>query len=386
MPKSTETIRRTLDHPIDSPKLREIARGKSTAAIAISDFSRATPDDILLPVILDELNSAGISDRDITVIVGAGLHRHMTKAEVKRKVGRHVFERVRVVQHDPDRNLVHVGTSKFGNEIWINRTFAKADVRIATGDIIPHPYAGYSAGAKAVMPGLGGRATIVRNHLYVRQGLFMGQLDANPVREEMNEAARMIGLDFIVNTVMDTEGNLVKVVAGDPVIAHTEGAGLSAGIYRTEIPRTADLYVLSSYPYDSDFYYASKSLENVGTMVQEHASVLMLSPCTGGWGNADLKYFLLMRTPELILTAIERNPRRNLVTAIIAYEIARLRKRCNIALYAKGLPRGDVRRMQMHWAADPQGSVDSALRSSTSGARVVVMPKAAVSMPVPSGA
>jgi nickel-dependent lactate racemase len=196
----------------------------------------------------------------------------------------------------------------------------------------------------------------------------------------------MIGLDFIVNTVMDTEGNLVKVVAGDPVIAHTEGAGLSAGIYRTEIPRTADLYVLSSYPYDSDFYYASKSLENVGTMVQEHASVLMLSPCTGGWGNADLKYFLLMRTPELILTAIERNPRRNLVTAIIAYEIARLRKRCNIALYAKGLPRGDVRRMQMHWAADPQGSVDSALRSSTSGARVVVMPKAAVSMPVPSGA
>ncbi len=382
LPDPVGAIRQALRQPIGSPGLREIARGKSSAAVAISDFSRATPDDLLLPLILDELNSAGIPDRNVAVIVGAALHRHMSESEVRRKVGEATYKRVKVKQHDPDHNLVHVGTSRFGNEIWINREMVQADVRISTGDIVPHPYAGYSAGGKAVLPGLAGRATILRNHLYVRQGLFMGKLDANPVREEINEAARLVGLHFIVNTVMDSSGKLVKVVAGDPIAAHREGAKASEHIYKTAIPFVGDLFVLSAYPYDSDFYYGSKPLENVGPLVPNGASVLLLSPCRGGWGSPDLKHFLSMKRASDILDSIEKNPKRNLVTAIIAYQLARLREKCHVTLYAEGLPRGDVEKMQMRRTDDPQRSIDEALATRPSRARVVVMPRASLSMPV----
>lgn len=149
-----QEIQRALQNSIHSLPLLDIAKGKKTAAISISDFSRATPDHLLLPAVIRELRKAGIRDRDVTIIIGAALHRRMTREELRRKVGAAVFDRVRVVQHDPRRNLRLIGTSSFGNKIWVNQIMAEADVKLATGDIVPHPCAGFSAGGKSVLPGL----------------------------------------------------------------------------------------------------------------------------------------------------------------------------------------------------------------------------------------
>jgi len=122
---------------------------------------------------------------------------------VKEKVGLDVYKRVNISQHDPDNNLFYLGKSKRGNELWVNKDVAQADVKISTGNIVPHRYAGYGGGAKSILPGISSRGTIGYNHLYVETGeAALGKTKGNPVREEMEEAAKMIGLDMIVNTVM----------------------------------------------------------------------------------------------------------------------------------------------------------------------------------------
>jgi len=376
-------IQRALGNPIGSARLSEIAKGKRTAAISISDFSRATPDHLLIPAMLRELRKAGIRDSNVTVIIGAALHRPMTRQERRRKVGATVFGRVKVVQHDPRRELKLIGKSNLGNKIWINRTMAEADVKLATGDIVPHPYAGFSAGGKSILPGVAGRATILRNHIQVRQvGLALGQLDGNPIRQEIDQAARMLPLDFLVNTVMNNKGEIVRAFAGDPISAHREGADLCRQIYTVKVPTKADLVLVSAYPYDDDFYYATKAIENSGSVVKDGCTVIMSSPCHHGWGTDDLRYFLRKRNAKEILDSIDRNPGRNLVTAIVAYQIALIRERARVILYSEGLDRMEAEKMQMRHSSTLQRSVDETVANMRGEFEVVFLPQAAVSMPM----
>ena len=374
-------IRNALLNPIGTTRLSGIATGKRTAAIAISDFSRPTLDREIIPIVLDELNRGGIRDSNIIVIIGGGLHKHMTLKEVQRKVGASVLRRVRVLQHDPERNLVLVGTSKFGNQIWINRTMTSADVKVAIGDIVPHPYTGFSGGGKATMPGLGGRETIIRNHLMVKAELNIGQMENNPVREEIDEAARMLHLDFMVNTVQNVTGGLVKVVAGDPIDAHRVGARVCAEVYSVKVESRPDLIVASAFPYDRDFYYCSKPLENVRGIVKEGSTVVLVSPCRGGIGCRDLDYFLSQPTPEAILDSMKRNPNRNLVTALVAYQVALVRERAEIVAHTQGLKPRVLRRIGLKQSTNLQETVNNAISSHGSDCKILVLPHASTAMP-----
>lgn len=377
-----EEIQRALKNPIGSAKLSDIAKGKTTAAIAISDFSRATPDRVILPGILRELSKAGVKDRNVAIVIGAALHRPMTREEVKRKVGASVLGRVKVIQHDPDRRLKLVGVSGFGNQIWVNRTMAEADVKVATGDIVPHPYAGFSAGGKSVLPGVAGRETIVTNHLQVRRfGPAMGKLDGNPIRQEIDEATRMLPLDFVVNTVMNGKGDLVRAFAGDPLQAHREGTVLCKAIYSTKVPKMPDLLLVSAYPYDDDFYYATKALENASPIVKNGATIVLSSPCYRGWGAEDLRYFLRKKSGDDILESIDQNPKRNLVAALVAYQTALIRERATVILHSNGLDKDQAERMQMRHSSNLQRSLNKVMEGIGPEAQVVLLPHAAVSMP-----
>jgi len=255
---SIKVIKEAIKHPIGSSTIPEIARGKRNAVVICTDISRPTPDQLLIPPILDELNKSGISDKNIKVIIARGQHRKMTEEEVKEKVGEKVLKRVKVVQHDPDNNLFYLGKSKRGNELWMNKDVAQADIKISTGNIVFHRYAGYGGGAKSILPGISSRDTIGHNHLYVETGeAALGKTKGNPVREEMEEAAKIIGLDFIVNTVMNDKNEIVKVVAGDPLKAHRTGAEKCKKIYGVKIPEKADIVIASSHPMDINFYQAS---------------------------------------------------------------------------------------------------------------------------------
>ncbi len=380
---NVKAIKEAIKNPISSPTILEITQGKRTAVVICTDITRPTPDQLLIPPILDELNKGGISDKNIKVIIARGQHRKMTEEEVKEKVGEEVFKRVKISQHDPDNNLFYLGKSKRGNELWMNKDVVQADVKISTGNIVPHRYAGYGGGAKSILPGISSRETIGHNHLYVETGeAALGKTKGNPVREEMEEAAKIIGLDFIVNTVMNDKNEIVKVVAGDPIKAHGTGVEICKKIYGVKIPEKADIVIASSYPMDISFYQASKTLEAVGHIIRENSTIIMISPCYEGIGSKDFLYFLEEKTPQDILKKIKSHKEKNIVAGVISYLIAKCKEKAKIYLISEGIQDKDVIEMGMLPAKSAQSVVNDVLKSYKGEAKILILPTASITLPL----
>jgi len=380
---NVKAIKEAIKNPIGSPTISKIAHGKRTAVVICTDTTRPTPDKLLIPPMLDELNKGGISDKNIEVIIARGQHRKMTEGEVKEKIGEEVLKRVKIGQHDPDNNLFYLGKSKRGNELWVNKDVVQADVKIATGNIIPHRYAGYGGGAKSILPGISSRETIGHNHLYVETGeAALGKTEGNPVREEMEEAAKMIGLDMIVNTIMNVKNKIVKVITGDPAMAHQAGVNICNNIYGVNIPEKADIILASSYPMDINFHQASKTLEAIGHIIKDKSSIVMLSPCYEGIGGKDFVDFLKEKTPEDIITNIKSHPEKNVVSGVISYLIAKCKEKAKIYLISEGIEDKDIIEMGMLPAKSVQSVVNDVLKTYEDEAKVLVLPTASITLPI----
>ena len=378
-----KAIREAIEDPIGSLTIPKIAQGKRTAVVICTDTTRPTPDKLLIPPILNELNKGGISDKNIKVVIARGQHRKMTEEEVKEKVGEEVLKRVKIGQHDPDNNLFSLGKSKRGNELWVNKDVVQTEVKITTGNIIPHRYAGYGGGAKSILPGISSRETIAHNHLYVETGeAALGKIEGNPVREEMEEAAKMIGLDMIVNTVMNVKNEIVKVVAGDPAMAYQAGVRVCNNIYGVKIPEKADIILASSYPMDSSFHQASKTLEAIGHIIKEKSTIIMLSPCYEGIGGKDFVDFLKEKTPEAIIRNIKAHPEKNVVSGIISYLITKCKEKAKIYLISEGIEDKDIIEMGMLPAKYAQSVLNEVLKNYGDEAKVLVLPTASITLPL----
>ena len=380
---SIKAIKDSLKNPLGSQTISQISQDKNSAVVICTDISRPTPDNLLIPPILDELNMGEISDKNIKVIIARGQHRKMTEEEVKEKVGEEVFKRVKISQHDPDNNLFYLGKSKRGNELWMNKDVAQADIKISTGNIVPHRYAGYGGGAKSILPGISSRETIGHNHLYVETGeAALGKTKGNPVREEMEEAARKIGLDFIVNTVMNDKNEIVKVVAGDPLKAHRTGVEKCKKIYGVKIPEKADIVIASSHPMDISFYQASKTLEAVGHIIKENSTIIMVSPCYEGIGSKDFLYFLEEKTSQDIIKKIKSHKEKNIVAGVISYLIAKCKEKAKIYLISEGIQDKDIMEMGMLPAKSAQSVLNEVLKNYGNDAKVLVLPTASITLPL----
>lgn len=376
-------IRKAIKNPIASRSISQIAQGKHTAVIISTDITRPTPDKLLIPSILDELNKGGINDKNIQIIIALGQHRKMSPEEVEKKLGKEILNRIKVAQHDPDNNLFYLGKSKKGNELWVNKDVVQAEVKIATGNIIPHRYAGYGGGAKSILPGVSSRETIGHNHLYVETGeAALGKIEGNPVREEMEEAAKMIGLDIIVNTVMNVKNEIVKVVAGDPTKAYQAGVKICNDIYGVKIPEKAEIIVASSYPMDINFHQASKTLEAIGHIIKEKSTIIMLSPCYEGIGGKDFVDFLKEKTPEDIIRNIKAHPEKNVVSGVISYLIAKCKEKAKIYLKSEGIKDKDIIGMGMLPAKSAQSVLDDVLNKYGDEAKVLILPTASITLPL----
>ncbi len=213
-----EALRRAVANPVGRPALRAMAAGAGSVAIAIEDATRPVPSALLVDAAMTELRAAGVSPGQVTVIVATGLHRPMTDQELSVALGRW-FGAVRCENHDahdPQR-LVPIGTTKLGTTISINRSFVEADLKITTVDVEYHQFCGYGGGVKCVYPGLADAAAIQANHARMDlPGTEPGRIEGNPVREEVDQVGRMVGVDFNVSVAMDAAHRLVAVRAGDP--------------------------------------------------------------------------------------------------------------------------------------------------------------------------
>ncbi len=258
-------IAEALTHPVGSPPLRELSGPGQRVCIVFTDITRASPDHLLVPAILRELESAGVRDEDITLLCGIGMHRPSTPEEKITKLGRAVVERYRVIDNEPQNPaaLVDLGVTPGGVPVSVHRAAMEADLLIATGLVEPHQYAGYSGGRKTLAVGAAGEALIAHTHgpaFVDHPGTRLGRIAGNPFHEAVTEAARRAGLRFILNVVLDDEKRIVKVAAGEPEATFMELVAFARSIYEVPIPHQYDVAIGGvGFPKDANLYQASRA-------------------------------------------------------------------------------------------------------------------------------
>ncbi len=313
VPDAKAEVQRALREPIGSKKLEEIVRPESRVAIVVDDATRPAPSDLMLSTLLDELNALGVKDENVTVIFGCGIHRAVTHDEAIKLLGEAVFNRVKSVSHDcKAQDLVYVGsTQKYGSKVFLNRVFAEADVRILTGDVCLHYYAGYGGGRKSVLPGVSGEETIKHNHaMLLDANAKTGVLDGNPVHEDMIEAAKLAKVDFILNVVTNKKGEVVKAFAGDLEQAFSEGVKMVDEMYRITVDRRADIVVVSpgGHPADVNLFQAYKGLDNALEATKRSGVIVLAAECPEGHGNQAFNDWMVKFGD---LKAVEKEIKRN---------------------------------------------------------------------------
>ncbi len=266
--RGAEAVRWALDHPIASKPLKELVKPGQKIVIVTSDISRPMPSFDALPDVLDDLYAAGCAKEDITVVLALGSHREHTDEEKKKLVGERVYQEVLVEDSDA-HGFVHVGDTKHGTPVDIAKRVIEADFRICMGNVEFHYFAGYSGGYKAIMPGCSTPSAIQCNHsMIVSPDAITGKIQGNPIREDIEEAGAMVGVDFIVNAVLDEHKHIVYATAGDVTEAHRDACRYLDKMYRKPIPERADIVLVSQggAPKDANLYQTQKALDN-----SEHA-------------------------------------------------------------------------------------------------------------------
>ncbi|UCD96498.1 MAG: nickel-dependent lactate racemase [Candidatus Bathyarchaeota archaeon] len=330
-----EEIIRALKHPIDSKPLAELVHPGDTITVVVDDVTRPAPSKLLIPPLLDELNHRGVEDGNITILFGCGTHRPVTPDEADELLGADVVKRVKTLSHNClDDDLKFLGTTKtHGTNVYVNKVFAEADVRILTGDIEMHYYAGFGGGRKSVLPAVSGAETIQHNHkMILDPQARTGVLEGNPIHEDMVEAARLADVRFILNAVTNSEGELIRAFAGDLEAAFVEGVKLVEEVYKVPLDRRADIVIVSAggHPTDIDLYQAYKAVDHALDSVKRGGVIILLAECPESYGNEVFSDWM-MRFEDT--KSMRREIKRHFVTGgHKAYFLMQTLQKCQVIL------------------------------------------------------
>ena len=375
-----EAVRGALANPIGTPRLGEIVKPGEKIAIVTSDVSRPMPTWAVMPALLDELYAAGVRKEDLTLVFALGSHRKQTEEEQRRLAGERAFSEIRCVDSDP-ADVVHLGTTARGTPVDIFRPVATADRVICLGNIEFHYFAGYSGGVKAVMPGCATREAIQANHRrMVEAAACAGHLEGNPVREDLEEAGKMLGVDFILNVVLDEHKKIVYAVAGDIIKAHRAGCRFLDTLYAVKIEERADIVVVSQggAPKDLNLYQTQKALDNAKHAVKDGGIIVLVGSCKEGLGESHFEEWIRAATCPHDL--VERIGREFILGGHKAAAIAMVEERAKIFLVSQQSP-DFAESVFMTPFSTVQEAFDAALAEKGSGARVIVMPYGGSTLP-----
>lgn len=288
-------VRDALRHPLGTARLKEIIARKEEPEIVIvvDDHTRAAPTELMLDALLDELGDEN-ADRT-TVLIACGTHEPPSPADITRILGSHA-DTFRVVVHscdDPD--LKYVGRTSYGTPVWLNKTYVDADIRVLTGDITLHYYAGFGGGRKSILPGIAGRETIKKNHaLLIHEEARTANLNGNPVHLDMTEAASFAPPDFVLNVVDGGDGTLSAAYAGAMEAVFEEGCARAQQLFCRQIPRHYELLLVSAggFPHDRNLYQASKAIEHCYRAVAPGGNLVLVAECREGIGDTHFETWM----------------------------------------------------------------------------------------------
>ncbi len=309
LPEPQRAVEEALLQPIESPSLQELARGKKDAVIVVSDITRPVPNTLLLPVIIRHLEQGGIPAEKITILVATGIHRPNEGAELERLVGAEIASCYRVINHfsKQQEDMELVGEVGDGVPAYVNRHYVAADLKILTGFIEPHMWAGFSGGRKSILPGISSVKTLQFMHgpeMVAHPNTRYGVLDGNPFHEAGLAIMAQAGADFIVNVTLDTAKKVTGVFAGHPVKAHLQGVDFLAGhcVKKLEVPLDFVVTTNAGAPLDCNLYQTAKGISGVAGATREGGVILIATECLEGFGSEEYReVFEHATTPQAFI-------------------------------------------------------------------------------------
>jgi len=376
-------ILRAISNPIKTPTLDKIAKRGNKVAIVVDDHTRPIKSKIIVKPLLDYLNKIGIQGEDVTIIIGHGSHRKIRLSEAENILGKEILERVNWIPHDANsEDLVYTGETSYKTKVYINKVFHDADVKILTGDVCLHYYAGYGGGRKSVLPAISGMETISHNHaMLTHPKATTGNLDGNLVHLDMTEAARLAKPDFIVNVVMNHKKEIVRAFAGDLEEAFMQGVKLVDQIYKVKIDKQADIVLVSAggYPTDIDLYQAYKAIDSALRVVKPGGVLVVAAECRDGHGH---KVFYEWMKKYQTMEEMEKQIKTNFkLGGHKAYYILKAKQKADIILISKMNPKEVKNIFKLEPAKNLDDALEMAFAKKGKNAKIFIMPEAAKVLP-----
>jgi nickel-dependent lactate racemase len=370
-----------LEEPLGASRLSQIVQPGQQIAIIVSDTTRPCPTAQLLPPLLSELYRGGVADKDIRIVFALGSHRCLRPEEQGQLAGQGVWDRI-CCTDTGGGPFVQLGTTSRGTPVQVFQPVVEADWRVYVGNIEYHYFAGYTGGVKALVPGVCSLETIRANHSWmIYDSAATGRIEGNPVREDIEEAATMVGPSYLLDVVLDGKKRVVKAIAGDVTLAHREGCRIVDELYLVPLERRADIVLASAggWPKDVNLYQAHKALENAAFAVRDNGIIVLVAECGEGIGHPVMAEWMTCGdSPDELLRRIKEH---FVLGGHKAAAIAKIRKRIRRILLASALDAQTVRSMGIVPFASPQEALTAAQHELGPGALLAIIPHAGSTLP-----
>ena len=391
-PDEHAALARALSAPVSGPTLRELARPGQTVAISMCDGTRAQPRHLMIPAVLDELE--GIVDpADIVVLVATGTHRGNTEEEIRAMLGDEVFERVEVVNHDARDadSLVFVGEHGKGVPVWLNRRWVAADLRITTGFVEPHFFAGFSGGPKMVAPGLAGLDTILVLHDAVRIGdprATWAVTEGNPVHDDIRAAAAAVPPHFSLDVILNREQRIITAFAGELWPMHSAACLAAREFAMQSVAAPFDVVVTSNsgFPLDQNLYQSVKGMSAAAKVVKPGGMIVCAAECRDGFpGHGSYRELLASRSsPQELLAAIASAPK--VIPDQWQVQVqANIQAKARVVMHTDYLSDEQLGEVNLAQTRDISETVRAELASRGPQATVCVLPEGPQTIPILAG-
>ncbi len=378
----TQAVWDRMAHPVGTPPLAALARGRQSACIAVCDITRPVPNQVLLPPILQTLEESGVPRDRILILVATGLHRPNNLDELVEMLGRPIVDNYRIVNHHGRERSEHVylGQSPRAVPAWVDNRYVGAELKITVGLIEPHFMAGYSGGRKLICPGLAGFETVRVWHsprFIEHPNARSGALADNPIHEENTWIARRAGCDFIVNTVIDDRRRILAVVAGDMEAAFLEGVSFVRNLVFDTISEPVDIVVTTSagYPLDTTYYQSVKGMVAAMDVVKPGGTIILAAGLSEGIGSPEFRR-IFDENPTLdgFMDRILKTDYFSMDQWQVE-ELAKVRRKARIVVVTDAIPSEVLTRMFVETAPSVEAAVDRSLAQYGPDATIAVIPK-----------
>lgn len=375
-----ELVEEALAHPIGTPRLRELAKGKNKIVLVTSDHTRAVPSKLTLPILLKEIRE-GNPDADITILIATGLHRETTEEEQRRMFGDNIVDHENIVVNKAfeEDDFEYVRTLPSGAELWVNKLALHCDLLVTEGFIEPHFFAGFSGGRKSILPGICNAATVNENHSYKAISSpysTTGVLAHNPIHEDMVCAARAVNVQFILNVALNGEKKVIAAFAGDLEEAHAEGVAFVRSL--AQCPGiTGDIVITSNggYPLDQNLYQSPKAVATAEACCRDGGVIIMCASCYDGMGGTHFEKLIVQGSVDEIDAYLSKIPPKETIPEQWCAQIySRILKKHPVILVTTYLDHDLVRKANMIPASSPDEALAMAYEMMGEDARVVVIP------------